>query len=519
MRSLGFLVFAAALVPLVSGCSGGGGGSALPATIAQQVSPVRVVVTTAASASPTPAAIATVLTNFGTPSAAPSTPVPSGAPIPMPSTAPTAPTASPPPIGLPSSTPSPTPTSPIGLPVPTPAPTVAPTAAPTIAPTAPPTVAPTPTPKPATPVPTVAPTATPKPATPVPTPVPTATPTAKPVPQPTLGNAAMICSHFASNPMCSPLPANPNVSNQSGAWAALEFQSGHNSLASMLVSNAADPFLDPNDSDEPLDELVPGTPTVSQKIVCDAVAWGPSLCTGTHMQDTVLNLPAAMLPAGNSDHHYSYDDATAGGEYDFWLANVPGAAGATLDVGGAGFCRWGTDGTGCSGSTATGIVTSLGGIDATEVQQAEASPNGTLSYALSSDALCADPSSVYPAASSDGANTNTSAACSNALASGARPPEGTRFYLNLSDADVNATSNAPYVKVILRTLDRQHYGGVVVDTNWSGAPGISFSRHRGNFGFAATESGLPYATDQTIPITSNGIDLPAQIRFCSNGTC
>ncbi|MBD5633105.1 MAG: hypothetical protein IAI49_01400, partial [Candidatus Eremiobacteraeota bacterium] len=212
-------------------------------------------------------------------------------------------------------------------------------------------------------------------------------------------------------------------------------------------------------------------------------------------------------------------DYTAGGEYDFWLAKQPGAAGSVMSVGGAGFCKWGTDGTNCSNATATNIATSIGGIDATLLANAESSWNGTLPYAIATAALCADPSFVYPAASSDGQNTNTSAPCAGATASGARPPEGTRWFLNKTDVEIDATSNSRYVKALLRTVDRQHYGGVIVSSNWYGAPGLSMQYNRGNFGFAATEAGVAYSGNVTLPVTSNGIDPATDVVFCSNGTC
>ncbi len=331
--------------------------------------------------------------------------------------------------------------------------------------------------------------------------------------------AALLCTHFATNPMCRALPANPRVSPNSGAWASLEFQAGHDAFGGLSLSNATTPFSDPNDDAEPFDELTPGGATIVQKIVCDAVPWGPSLCNSTHMQDRVLGVPAGMMPEGNADHHYSFDDPNAGGEYDFWLAPRPGAPGATMHVGGAGFCAWGTDGTGCSGSTATNIATSLGGLDATLLAKAESSPNGTLPYAIAVAALCADPSYVYPAKSSDGANTNASPACAGKTGAGGRPPEGTRLFLALSDAAIDATPYAPYVKVILRTLDRQHYGGLIVDSNWSGAPGLSVEYHRGNYAFAAGQANLAYGIDVSLPVATPGLDLSKYVAFCMNGTC
>jgi hypothetical protein len=123
---------------------------------------------------------------------------------------------------------------------------------------------------------------------------------------------------------------------------------------------------------------------------------------------------------------------------------------------------------------------------------------------------------VYPATFSDGGNTDATPACKGALGANGRPPEGTRFFLDMSDADVNATSNAPYVKVVLRTLDREHYGGTITDTNWSGAPGLAFGFLREGWSALARERPL-FTRD--LPITTNGIDLATKLRFCTNGTC
>ena len=183
-----------------------------------------------------------------------------------------------------------------------------------------------------------------------------------------------------------------------------------------------------------------------------------------------------------------------------------------------GACAYDGDGTDCSGSTATGIATSLGAIDPRDVKRAEKNAHGTLPYAIATSALCASPTWVYPASFSDGANTDNTPACHDGTKPNGRPPEGTRYFLDMSDADVNATSNPPYAKVILRTLDREHFGGTITDTNWAGAPGLSFAFLRDGWA-AYANLGLPATGSVPLPITSNGIDLASKLRFCANGTC
>ena len=327
------------------------------------------------------------------------------------------------------------------------------------------------------------------------------------------------CPHFATNPLCASLPAEPRVSSSSAAWASVVMQSGR---AYFPNFNGYVPAgtTSQNDGSLPLDELPAAAPRIAQMIDCDAVPWGVYTCKGSGIQGKMIDVPAIMLPAGNSDHHYSWNDEKAQGEYDFWLAPKHGSSDATLHLGAGGFCRWSGDGTGCSGSTATNIASSLGTVHAYALKAAEADPvHGTLGYAIATSALCADPSWVYPANYSDGANTNGSPACAGHTANGQRPPEGTRWFLALTDAQIDATDNAPYVKALLRTMDEEHYGGFVSDTNWSGAPGLTPQYDRGDFRFAAAEAGVSTGAYGSVPFTLNGIDLASSVRFCSNGSC
>jgi hypothetical protein len=393
-----------------------------------------------------------------------------------------------------------------GGPTPTPVPSATPSAPPTTRPTASPTPHPTDSP---TPHPTASP-----------TPHPTASPT--PTSAPTGGTgAALLCVHFASNPMCHKLPSNPQVASQSGAWSSLEFGSGRNTFGGLQISNAANPFLDSYDNSVPRYELPVGAATTKQIIQCNKESYSYEVCQRTGMNNKVLYVPADMIPQGASDHHFAYDDFANHGEQDFFLTEMPSGNGGTMSVGGAGFCKWGTDGTGCSGSNATDIALGMGAIDATLLKEAESDPqHGSLPFAVASEAVCNDTTFVYPATGSDGATSNGSPPCIGHTGPGQRPPEGTRWFLAMHDSDVNATNNDAYVKVILRTMDEDHYGGVVTDTNWGEAPeGLMIPFSRGNFAFAAAEAGIYYGTDVFLPISSNGIDLATAVKFCSNGTC
>jgi hypothetical protein len=244
------------------------------------------------------------------------------------------------------------------------------------------------------------------------------------------------------------------------------------------------------------------------------------VCGSHGLQGATIAVPAGMEPAGNSDHHYSFNDDARQREVDFWLAQgLPTTSGATLTIGAGGVCPWSGDGTNCSGSNATNIAGSLGSIDEADYQRGEAGPNSSFGHAISFSALCADPSYVYPATASDGSNTNSSSACGGHTGANGRPPEGTRVYLDMSDAQVDAMSLPAYAKAWWRTLDREHEGGFIADTNWSGAPGLSPAYQRDNFSQQAREAGVTVAPYAAVPMSVGTINMAQSIKFCSNGTC
>jgi hypothetical protein len=339
------------------------------------------------------------------------------------------------------------------------------------------------------------------------------------------------CPHYRTNPICRPLPHDPVVSPYSRAWADAEFQSGRDRLPSFNANTGIDalhPFEQTKDgSDPPVGHAFAGH-TVAQVVVCDRVPWGEHICSAQKLSGATVRFPQGAEPAGNSDHHYTWLDDEKRGNWDCWLCNRPTTPGAQIHVGGLGFCPWdkttpgdelGT-GTDCSNATATNIETTLGSVAQTDFTAAEADPeHGTFGHAIAFSALCADPSFVAPASASDGANTNGTAACAKFLGAHQRPPEGTRVYLAMSDREVDALSLPAYDKAFLRTLDREHYGGIVTDTNWSGAQGLSPAFRRDDFGAEAKEAGVVPAPFAQIPLELGSIDLGRDMRFCASGDC
>jgi hypothetical protein len=349
--------------------------------------------------------------------------------------------------------------------------------------------------------PLVAPSAAPTPVmtqppfTPPPVPKTTSAPTSAPTPVALTG-----CLHFQQNPVCKPLPGNPAVSPHSAAWAALEFQSGRGSFGSGAGAVSGD-FPFGSDSG----------PTTSVVIACDAAPWSAGQCNASHTNGITLAVPSGMIPATNSDHHYSFTSVGKNGEYDFWLAQAPGSPGSTMHVGGLGFCSWSGDGTNCSGSTATNLASSLGLGTPAEMLAAEQTPNGTFGHAIAAATLCADPSWVAPATYSDGTNTNSYAACSGHTGSGARPPEGIRWFLNYTDAQINAMNVPAFAKAFYRTLDKQHYGGIITDTTWNLGQGMNPQWQFGDYSKATG------GADMSFPL--GPIVLSRDVVFCVNGSC
>jgi hypothetical protein len=325
---------------------------------------------------------------------------------------------------------------------------------------------------------------------------------------------AIHCQRFVKNPMCHPLPAHPHVSPYSAAWVRLQAQPGQ---LPMFVPLAVGIMRkgDHNDAAFPVYHVTANG--IEHIIRCQGVPYSAAVCAKNGVTSLRIRIPADAYPEGNEDRHLTIEDDANRSEIDFWGASFPDdVQDSPFDTLSAGQCSWDSDGTDCSGSTATNIASTLGLIDPREVKSAESDPHGTLPSAIATSALCASPTWVYPATYSDGANTNATPACKGALGPNGRPPEGSRYFLDLSDAEVNATPNAPYVKVILRTLDREHYGGTITDTNWSGAPGLALQFIRD--GWSAITSERPLFA-RGLPITTTGIDLTKTLRFCDNGTC
>ena len=219
---------------------------------------------------------------------------------------------------------------------------------------------------------------------------------------------------------------------------------------------------------------------------------------------------------GNPGHdsHLAIVDPVSGREYDFWATQWPPSNGV-LTVGWGGSCPLSGPGYASCSATASGTALSIGIVRAKDLVAAVQS-GGTLPYALQAAVKCSN-GFIAPLTSSDGKTPGC-------------PPQGARAYLAMHDADVNATAASGIVKAIKRTIDEDHYGMFVTETN-GGENGFSLVTENdvtytafglpGPFvnqivplaqseGMAGTS---PFNNLYYIPLTTTGINLATNMKF------
>jgi hypothetical protein len=314
-------------------------------------------------------------------------------------------------------------------------------------------------------------------------------------------------SLFPASAFLQKIPQNPAVNSQTSAWLSHLGTLGFGQL--QFAANASGITSDYN---YPIYRMASGSTAIAVKVHCTE-PWGTCSVEGKTVYVDSRALPE---DGGNvGDSHFAIVDPGAGMEYDFWGTKWP-PVGGKLTVSWGGKCA--LSGTGYSGCAATGSGTalSLGIIRASDLLAAVAN-GGTLPYALASSVKCTD-GYISPFTASDG----TTAGC---------PPEGARAYLAMHDSDVNATSASNIVKVLMRTMDEDHYGMFITDID-GGESGFSLVGESDlsytTFGLpgpfvtnvvpeAVTEgllgSSAPFNNVFYIQLSTTGIDLSSKIKF------
>jgi hypothetical protein len=275
---------------------------------------------------------------------------------------------------------------------------------------------------------------------------------------------AGVVPYFPTSPFSQKIPNPPTVNPRSAAWVAALAPFTLSRLAANDVSNIV------HDHGEPiyLNHAGANNPV---KIHCTS-NFGHIPC---NVEGQTVYVDPREIPqhgdAPGEDDHLALIDEPAGYEYDFWAVHEWPPQDGVLNVNWGGRCALSGNGftnpsytgphwnSGCA-STASGTPLTMGTIRAKDLLAAIAT-GGTLPQALAVAVACPGMGVPLPApflGSGDGRCPGNA-------------PEGSRMYLAMHDADVNALSAAPLVKVILRTLDEDHYGAYIIDTGGQ-QPGI-----------------------------------------------
>ena len=275
---------------------------------------------------------------------------------------------------------------------------------------------------------------------------------------------AGVVPYFPTSPFLQKIPDPPSVNPKSAVWIAAlgDFSLGRiaaNDAASILRDHGEPIYLNHAGANKPI------------KIHCTS-NYGHIPC---NVEGQTVYIDPREIPqhgdAPGEDDHLALIDAPAGYEYDFWVVHEWPPRNGVLTVNWGGRCALSGNGftnpsytgphwnSGC-GATASGTPVSMGIIRAKDLLAA-ITAGGALPQALAVAVECPGKGEPLPApfyGSGDGQCPGNA-------------PEGSRMYLAMHDADVNGLSAAPLVKVILRTLDEDHYGAFVIDTGGK-QPGI-----------------------------------------------
>jgi hypothetical protein len=261
--------------------------------------------------------------------------------------------------------------------------------------------------------------------------------------------------------MVQKIPSNPQPDPSSSAWIS-ESQIGNTIGRFQFFANSSGYAQDVT---YPIYYTVASSDPHAETIKISCSGYAGAGCPANGVK---LSVDSRVLPedyGASGDRHIAFIDKAGGYEHDLFQAQWPPVNGI-LTAKEGGQCALG--GTGFSGgdcdATASGVPLSLGTIRATDLLAAIGNPNGSLPYAIAVSTKC-NLGWIAPALNGD----NGGESCETG------PPDGARFYLAMHDSDVNALDAPNIVKVLLRTLDEDHYGAMLTDTNGGGAE-MSMSR-------------------------------------------
>ena len=277
------------------------------------------------------------------------------------------------------------------------------------------------------------------------------------------------------SPYNRPIPANPKLTPRSASI-----------VARTLGFGSIQPLEPMSGNDDPGGNPVyfgqPGDPTF--RIHCTE-HWGRCKAEGRR-----IHIPAGAMPEGPSDAHLTVIEWDTGWVYDLWAVSASRVPrhGGRLSIGWGGRTR--AQGNGLGSSATAGHQSTIAG----NVRPEELAA-GRVDHALAIVVHCDSGGRVYPA--SGHGQSCASVGESNRDA----PPEGARFWLDLSPSAIAALPLPRWRRAILTAMSR--YGMIVGDTGGSIAIERESGRSDTSFGRpdpwvrVAEQLGVPHIADGT----------------------
>lgn len=199
------------------------------------------------------------------------------------------------------------------------------------------------------------------------------------------------------------------------------------------------------------------------------MAWGTCAVEGAQVR-----IPTGAKPALGSDGHMTVVDQTTNIEYDFWQASAPSGNGGSLNI------SWGgkasINGTGLGSDATASRFANLAGV--IRVKELEA---GVIPHALFMVIKCGATGSdgkaayVFPATKGDricSQSIYTDSTRTAKLSDTNAPAMGMHYYLNMTNAEINALPVPVWKKTILRAMAQ--YGMFFGDTGGSDVAGTGY---------------------------------------------
>ena len=224
-----------------------------------------------------------------------------------------------------------------------------------------------------------------------------------------------------------------------------------------------------------------------------------------------IRIPDEARAAAGGDGHMTVVDQSSGWEYDFWQVRSKPSGGGTITISWGGRTRIDGDGLG-SAATAAGYANLAGVIRAPELAA------GRINHALFMTFRCDNREHVYPAVKGG----------SHCADSSKGFPMGTRFQLDMSDAQIAALDIPAWKKTVLRAM--AEYGMYFGDTGGSSwAVQLESGSTYTSFGLQdpvkaiARDAGVPAYDGIHWMDLAGGVDWRRHLRVLdpctANGTC